>query len=226
MFFFCSMSHPSLSDADLAYQRETLRELTDIGMDLAQALRREVFEAPEGARPVSGEVALSFSRIARAVLLTLALDARLMAGPPAEAQAPRQAERAFDPTYGITRENHPYILLGAYKKAVKRVVGDQIAAETTDTIEAERLTRSLYERLYEYDDDKDLVGLPIGELINRIRTDLGMPALDEPWTEEERSKFRPQMAAAKAAREERERQAGLANPGVGAPWRQPRPAPA
>ncbi len=106
------------------------------------------------------------------------------------------------------------------------MVGDQIAAETTDTLEAERLTLSLYERLYEYDDDAALVGLPIGELINLIRTDLGMPALAEPWTEAEVSKFRPQMLANKAAREAREREAGLANPGAGAPWRQPRPAPA
>ena len=136
------MSDPALTDADLAYQRETLRELTDIGMDLAQALRREVVDAPEGSRPMSGgDVALSFSRIARAVRLTLALDARRMAGPTADAHAPREAERAFDPTYGITRENHPYILLGAYKKAVKRVVGDQIAAETTDGVEDQtRLT--------------------------------------------------------------------------------------
>jgi hypothetical protein len=219
------MSSPALSDDDLAYQQETLRALTGIGMDLARALRREVVDAPEGARPVNGEVALSFSRIARAVRLTLALDARLTAGPPAEAGQAREAEPAFDPTYGITRENHPYILLGAYKKAVKRVVGDQIAAETTDTVEAERLTLGLYERLYEHDDDGALIGLPIGELINRIRTDLGMPALDEPWTEEERSKFRPQIMANKAAREAHERQAGLANPGAGAPWRR-RPAPA
>ena len=53
-----------------------------------------------------------------------------------------------------------------------------------------------------------------------------MPALAEPWTEEERAKFRPQIMANKAAREARERQAGLANPGVGSPWRQRNPAPA
>jgi hypothetical protein len=220
------VSSPTLSDADITYQRETLRELTDIGMDLARALRREVVDAPEGARPVSAEVALTYSRIARAVRLSLALQARLLSGEPVAAGRGQQAEPAFDPTYGVTRENHPYILLGVYKKAVKRVVGDQIAEETTDTVEAERLTLALYERLYEHDDDEDLINLPIGELINVIRTDLGMPALAEPWTEAEVSKFRPQMLANKAAREAREREAGLANPAAGAPWRARRPAPA
>ena len=123
-------------------------------------------EAPDGARPVSGEVALAYSRIARAVRLSLALQARVLSGEPVHAARGQDAEPAHDPTYGITRENHPYILLGAYKKAVKHVVGDQIAAETTDGVEAERLTLALYERLYEHDDDAVLVGLPIGELIN------------------------------------------------------------
>jgi hypothetical protein len=224
------VSSPALSDADIAYQQETLRELGELGMDLARTLRREVFDAPKDARPVSaGDVAMAFSRIARAVRLTLALETRVLTGEPARAGRSHDAAPADDPTLGITRENLPFIPLGAYKKVVARVISDTIIAETQGA-EAERLVEALCERLFERDDDEALADLPIGELINRIRTDIGLPALAEPWTEEERSKFRPQIMAAKAAREAQEAQT-LADrqrpkPSAGAPWCAKRPAPA
>ena len=66
-----------------------LAELAEIGMDLAREVRRQALDTSEDA-PSAADLALTFSRIARAVRQTVALESRL-----AEPPQPRHAERAL-----------------------------------------------------------------------------------------------------------------------------------
>src|SRR4051812_12851272 len=81
MFYFCSQmaADPTLAETVAAEHRVMLRELAQIGMELARAL-------PEQARSEGADgqaLALAFSRVSRAIRLTLALEARTLE--PAEA---------------------------------------------------------------------------------------------------------------------------------------------
>ncbi len=97
-----------------------------------------------------------------------------------------------------TPQEAEIVRLGAYKKVARRVVGDAIEAEPGEGAERERLMGALHERLSETEDDEVLITLPLGAFINRIRQDIGLVALAEPWNETERSKFRAQLAEHRA----------------------------
>jgi len=75
-----------------------LRELADIGMEMARALQGEVrarAESVEAEPPTSvAELGLAFSRVSRAVRQTLALEARLEDDRLARERAAREAEEA------------------------------------------------------------------------------------------------------------------------------------
>ncbi len=222
--------------------QQALEALSEIGMDLARTLRRDVVAgptvatAPETADPEAtettaaraarsralrwGDPALAFSRLSRAIRLTFALEARVVRGENIGAGPVRAAGAAATPDddqydWRPTPQEAEIVRLGAYKKVARRVVGDAIAAEPRDGAERERLTEALHERLAETEDDEVLITLPLGEFINRIRRDLGLVALDEPWNETERSKFRTELAEHRA-----ERESGLFRVGPPrAPWR-------
>jgi hypothetical protein len=156
----------------------TLAELAEIGMDLAREVRRQALDETADAPP-AGELALTFSRIARAVRQTVALEAKL-----AEPPQPGQAER---PPLGVSDRWRS----ARRKRQVKQIVGQIIEAVTDTDFQADRLFAERDERLDDGDDeDADFAERPIGELVARICRDLGVTPdwsllEDEDWAIEE-----------------------------------------
>jgi len=169
-----------------------LTELADIGMNLARALERRavalaeaaeaadtpVAGAAEAAREDAGVMALAFSRVAKAVRQTLALEARL-------------ADRAAPPGLGPADP----AAIEAEARARRRAGGDisrlaaadilerSIEAET-EGAETERLLADLYERLRDDQDMEVFADRSVGEIVNAVRHDLGLPPDDTDWEAE------------------------------------------
>jgi hypothetical protein len=141
-----------------------LAQLAEVGMDLALALRRRVMD-PQAPEPVGGDVALSFSRIARAVRQTVALETRLAEnGQARDRQVQAEQARALGDRG----------LRGALRKEeVRDIVDRPIEAGFPET-DVERLLSDLDERLEDDRDDADFIDRPIGELVERICRDLGV----------------------------------------------------
>ena len=145
-----------------------LHELSEIGMRLARRV--------EPQEPDTGDVGLVFSRIARAVRQTLALEARLeaeLAGLTRQAAAER--ERAAEQA-----ARAPYY---ARSRIVRRAVVRAIEADTDDD-DVEQLVDDLDERLCDREDDADFLDRPIGELVASICRDLGVRADLSLWEDE------------------------------------------
>jgi hypothetical protein len=188
-----------------------IRELRDMGMSLARNLTRRVVAETEAAEaaaeagepepaPRRGAVvdpALSFSRLSRAVRLTLALEAQTYRQ---IEEAARRRAAANDDGSGddastrddlmtpdgqidyaaIRRRLNPKIH-GETDFETRRAVEETIEASTCDPDEVERLKTELKERL-ETEDPDDIFFIrthwPIGEAIALICQDLG---LDPDW---------------------------------------------
>jgi len=191
-------------------QLEVLRELRDMGMSLARSLTRRVLAETEAAEaaaeagepeaaPRRGAVvdpALSFSRLSRAVRLTLALEAQThrqiedaaargenrarVANDDAPAQQDLMTPDGQVDYAAIRRRLHPFIH-GETDFETRRAVEETIEASTCDPDEVERLKTELKERL-ETEDPEDVffnrTHWPIGEAIALICQDLG---LDPDW---------------------------------------------
>lgn len=156
-----------------------LRELAEIGMRLARGVERQA-EEPEAA---PGDVGLVFSRIARAVRQTLALEARLE-----EEFQVRAKQEQGDRDYRRAREARAPI--DRRSRLVRRAVASAIEADTDDIESAEQLLECLDERLGDREADDDFMGRPIGELVALICKNLGVRAdlslwEDEAWAMEE-----------------------------------------
>ena len=86
---------PDAVDVELTARRmEAVDRLVEIGMALTEALQRQVLE-PDAPRVFTGDLALAFSRIARAVRLSVLLAQRLEDGLPAP-QASDERAKADD----------------------------------------------------------------------------------------------------------------------------------
>jgi hypothetical protein len=174
-----------------------LEELAEIGMDMARALRRQALaqadaaeiEASDTAHAVSGDVGLTFSRIARAVRLTLALEART-----AEAASARRSAAAAD--RAARREEERFRALVTPRPAdpreavIERIVEQAIEAEIDDPKDVDHMMGDFYERLDEDEAYADPAGRPIGEIVARICRDLRLDPdwsrwANEPWAVEE-----------------------------------------
>jgi hypothetical protein len=197
-------------DAERAEWRAyLLRELAETGMDFVRGLRRRVMAEPEPAasRTTSpspadraadaptvdfADVALTFSRLSRAVRLTLSLDERLerrrhapaAAGVSAATAARPTSPPAFDPddpeTWITPPENLDSIRAGACRKVVRAMV--KVAVENeADPAEAPRLMVELEQRLFDPAGDEAFAHGRIDDLINRIRLDLGLPYDPNAW---------------------------------------------
>lgn len=167
-----SPSDPALAAAHARAQQRLamLHELAEIGMRLARRLDAQAEE------PDAGDVGLVFSRIARAVRQTLALEARLeaeLAGLTRQAAAER--ERAAEQA-----ARAPYYARG---RIVRRAVVRAIEADTDDD-DVEQLVEDLDERLCDREDDADFLDRPIGELVASICKDLGVRADLSLWEDE------------------------------------------
>jgi hypothetical protein len=156
-------------------QLAMLHELAEIGMQMARAVRDEALAPAEAAgdtpKPPSrfggGDLGLVYSRIARAVRQTLALESRVA----------EQIDTA--------RVEHARTRLGALRRAVedrqheiRDYVAEAIEAEAverkTPERDIERLLDDLDERLEAGDYDDALADGLIGDLVARICADLGV----------------------------------------------------
>lgn len=174
---------PSAPPSDPSPDRAALRlamlhELAEIGMRLARGVERRA-EAPDAAK---GDLGLVFSRIARAVRQTLALEARLEGEVEArvrEEQAIREDQLARAARAPIDRRC----------KLVRRAVGQAIEADANES-DFEQLFEDLDEQLADREDEDDFLDRPVSELVARICKDLGVAVdwslwEDEDWAIEE-----------------------------------------
>jgi hypothetical protein len=142
-----------------------LRELAEIGMKMARAVGRQM-EPPCAPDPQQADdLARAFSRISRAVRLTLALKKRF-AEPTARPQ--QVAIKPVDAGTFAERQQH------RRRKAQVRYVVEQMIKAGAERREAESLFVDLRERLKEPDIDEELGHRPIGEIIGGICDDLGI----------------------------------------------------
>ena len=207
---------------------EVLRDLRDMGMQLARNLTRQVVAQSEAraaadeARAEAGEVAcepprraapidpaLSFSRISRAVRLTLALEARTHRAIEDAGRASAKAGAANDDEdddrsvasdgsidyAGISRQIQARVN-GPEDYHVRRAVEETIEAAFDDPDDQERLKEELTERLEEDEAFSDRFTWPIGETIALICQDLGLePDWDRwetrPWARQEAEESPP-----------------------------------
>ena len=197
-----------------AEQLEVIRELRDMGMSLARNLTRRVLaetEAAEAAAQAAVEVgepepaprrgavidpALSFSRLSRAVRLTLALEAQThraiedaaRRSAVANDDAPADDGAVWDdPIAGALdfhtiRRNLRRHRYADQDHEIRRAVEETIEATSDDPDEVERLRGELKERL---EDEEDVFEgrftWPIGEAIALICQDLGIEPDWDRW---------------------------------------------
>jgi hypothetical protein len=148
---------PADARALIEQQIAALSRLTEIGMALAEEAGRRGLDASE---PAGGpDPCLMFSRAARAVRLTIALQSRLLA----ELAALDRDERLAE----IGRET-------ARGNRVRRLVERALDAGCDDADEAERLQAHAWERLVDELDDPDFADRPIAEIVALICADLGL----------------------------------------------------
>ena len=168
--------HPcGCADARIERHLRGLAELGEIGMELARLVRRQAVEQaaanPDGA--VDENIGLVFTRIARAVRQTFALEARL-----AEDRRKAEAETA------ARRVAETRLRVGRRKAKVSAIVERVLDAEG-DHGDAENLFYDLGERLETDYDDADFADRPIGELVARICRDLGVIPDWSLWQDED-----------------------------------------
>ncbi|HEX3363697.1 hypothetical protein [Phenylobacterium sp.] len=138
-----------------------LAELAEIGMDLAREVGRQALDQSAEA-PSAADLALTFSRVARAVRQTVAPEARL-----AEDSRKDRAERAALSVADRWRS-------ARRKRQVREIVGEVIEVEADGDYDADRLLAERDERLEDGDEEADFADRPIGELVARICRDLNI----------------------------------------------------
>ena len=134
---------------------------------------------PEAFRVVQGDLALAYGRAARAVRLTLALQAKMIT----ELQA-------LDESEARQQRGERQKLAAARKARVERIVERVIKAEFTGEAEIDRLAEAAYERLEDDDVYGALLSRPVSEIIERVCRDLGLAPdwsrlAEEAWAQEE-----------------------------------------
>jgi len=134
---------------------------------------------PEAFRVVQGDLALAYGRAARAVRLTLALQAKMVT----ELQA-------LDESEARQQRGERQKLAAARKARVERIVERVIKAEFTGEAEIDRLAEAAYERLEDDDVYGALLSRPVSEIIERVCRDLGLAPdwsrlAEEAWAQEE-----------------------------------------
>jgi hypothetical protein len=165
---------PSAADR-AARQMTMLRELAELGMELARALGAQALaelspeETPDAPKVTPADPVLMFTRVARAVRQTVALEMRIGR---ADAEDQAEDDRA----------------LHRYEQIARRVLVHEIAADAV-TMHAEdgrreRLLRELDDRLdAERPDDANYSYLPVNVLVTRICRDLGVQPDWSLWAE-------------------------------------------
>lgn len=158
MFFFCSR-FPGVSIASPAELMEDrhaaqLRDLAEMGMDMARALHAAVM-AGEG--PPDAD--LRFARISRAIRQSIALEKRL-----SDEWAEERADNGAASAAARPHPRNPAGGTGAERE------GDDGHAEQIDAY------AGFTERLADPAEDEDFLDRPVEEVIAQIRRDLGVAA--------------------------------------------------
>lgn len=167
-------SNPQLNATDRAAQRlAMLQELSEIGMELARGLRTQALAAPEAQdeaptpKVTPGDPVLMFTRVARAVRQTLALEMRLSQPEP----MPNPARWREEALAGRER-----------RKAQVREIARAVVAADGPAAERDRLFEAVDARLESdgaWDEDEDYSFLPLSALVASICAELGV---DPDWS--------------------------------------------
>ena len=152
------------SETTAQRHQRMLQELAEIGMELAREVRRQAMEASDKI-PATADLGLVFTRIARAVRQTIALEARLEQA----CEAPRPARPDTETRWRVRRR----------KEEVGYIVGEAIRTLVEANPQRHELGESLdwlHERLEDDEDEAaDFADRPMAELVARICRDLGVP---------------------------------------------------
>ena len=160
-----------------------LQELAEIGMDIARAVRAEAVAEDDPAERApsrfgGAEFGLVYSRIARAVRQTLALEARI-----AEDIDKARVE------HERCRVDVAQLVFQQRQEDIRDFVAQAIEAEAverhTPDGDVERLLDDLDERLEDGNYDDALADAPIAELVARICDDLGVTPDWRIWDDED-----------------------------------------
>jgi hypothetical protein len=156
-------------------QLELLGELAEIGLEIARAVERQAQEP--AAAP--GDAPLAYSRVSRAVRLTLMLQSKLIEALTASDKDAGAARAAAEAEAAKTREmqDPAYQMKARIEAIVARVAGRRLRR---DGQAVERVLRESAERLDDEDLYGDLLERPVSELVARLCKDLG---LDPDWAE-------------------------------------------
>ena len=151
---------------------QVLQELTEIGMEIARALKAEALarvDAKPAAAPAfaKADLGLVFSRIAKAVRQTVALEMRIAEG----LQISRAEEQRRQANVRQLEAQHR-------QEDVREYVAEAVAADAerrgSSEKDVERLLADLDERLEDGEFDDRLADAPFPELIERICAVLGV----------------------------------------------------
>jgi hypothetical protein len=158
-------ANPPPADRDASTRARTERQmvvldrLIEIGMEIAEAAGRLASDLADGASGQSGaDPGLAYSRAARAVRLTIALQTRLTEGLTALDEARRIARVG-----GASRR----------RRRIHRLIEDAAETQGCEADGVERLSFDAWERLTEVDDD-DLLDRPFEDVVAQICLDLGL----------------------------------------------------
>ncbi len=157
-----SPDRPAPARAMIEAQMVALTRLAEIGMGIAEDAGRRSAALVQGDAAQAGDTdpGLTYSRAARAVRLTFALQSRLL-----------EALAALDQADETARTNAAH----RRRERIHRQVKQAIEAECDDRGEIKSLSWAAWERLTD-DDDGDFADLPIAEAVARICADLGLPS--------------------------------------------------
>ncbi len=182
----------------LAARIARLDVLADVGMGLTRRLAREADEAEPGTLDV-GAVALAYSRLAKAVRQTIALQARL--------EADAAAGKATDarPSWEAPKLAQPFVKTPRDKAHDALTLAIDVAAGENEA-KFERLEEALWDELDDLDDEA-FNRRPIGAIVVEICEALGIePSLnlwaDEDWAIEEARTKAPGSPYARAVKVE------------------------
>jgi hypothetical protein len=183
MFYICSMLDVDRTDANTNPARavcdqqiQMLTRLAETGLNIAAAVERQ---AMSDTLPLDRDWGLTYSRIARAVRQTIALQSKLMHDLAALDEV--QANRPPAPDLAAKAERDR---AAARTDRIGRIADRVIDAECDNERTVERLSDTLWERLRDDDIYGDLGDRPIGEIVALICKDLGLSPDWSRWAHE------------------------------------------
>jgi hypothetical protein len=194
-------SHASPEDpasAEIGWKLGMLREMAEMGMEMARDVRDQAVAEPAPEPPAkaggdSDALARAFARLTRAVRMAIALHTRLeedhrRQGEASAAERERRAAAARDKHRAYQRAKVKRVIDATLDDAAGDDDDDDEAGEDSD--ERERLEDEWRERLLDFDDYALGGQRSVGEIIARICRDLGVTPdwarwVDADWARDE-----------------------------------------